>query len=84
MKTILEKLAALKDSQALAERKECVREGERDGQKKEERKEKKLRGISLRSCLMCWGEIYRNDLLGSFEIHKVINSCSALGRAKQK
>lgn len=33
---------------------------------------------------MCWGEIYRNDLPGSFVIHKVINSCSAFSRAKQK
>lgn len=80
MKTILKKLAAHKDPQALVGRKELERE--RDGQRKE--KEKKIRGISLRSCLMCWGEIYRNDLPGSFEIHKVINSCSAFSRAKQK
>lgn len=33
---------------------------------------------------MCWGEIYRNDLLSSFEIHKVINSCYAFSRAKHK
>lgn len=82
MKTILEKLAALKDPQALVGREEWERER---WTKKEERKgKKKLRGKSLRSCLMCWGEIYRNDLPGSFEIHKVINSCSAFSRAKQK
>lgn len=81
MKTILKKLAALKDPQALVGRKEWERDGQRQ---KKEKGGKKMRGISLRSCLMCWGEIYRNDLLGSFEIHKVINSCSAHSRAKQK
>lgn len=46
--------------------------------------ERKRKRKSLRSCVMCWGEIYRNDLPGSFEIHKVINSRSAFSRAKQK
>lgn len=31
---------------------------------------------------MCWDEIYSNDLPGSFEIHKVINSCSAFSGGK--
>lgn len=33
---------------------------------------------------MFWDEIYRDDLLGSFEIHKVINSCSAFSRGQTK
>lgn len=77
MKTILEKLDALKDPQAL------VRGGGRRGDEERRKKRRgKTREIGPRSCLMCWDEIYSNDLPGSFEIHKVINSCSAFSGGK--
>lgn len=74
MKTILEKLATRTDPQVLV------------GKKKWERERwTKERGKKCpRSCLMRWGEIYRNDSPASSEIHKVINSCSALSQRKTK
>lgn len=91
MKTVLVYLAAFKDQQACVGKNgsEWVRAGlwgralEWDGQSKTKDR-KKWRRKDLRSCLMFWDEIYRNDLLESLETHMVINSCSAFSRAQQE
>lgn len=72
-------MAILKDSGVLV----GGSEEREDKERKKERKDK-MEGKCLRSCLMCWAEIYRNDLPDSFEIHKVINSCSLLSAEQNK